>query len=74
MQNRSALRCCDPFGAAGLSGNIVSMANDIDLTDEEISSTNPNAPVYRILAKTPRGRSVKIGGIWKKIHQNGGGY
>ncbi|CAN7714355.1 DUF736 family protein [Rhizobium sp. LjRoot98] len=62
------------FTETGLSGNIASMAYDIDLTGEEISSTNPKAPVYRILAKTPRGRSVEIGGIWKKINQNGSGY
>ncbi len=62
------------FADTGLSGNIASMAYGIDLTDDEISSTNPNAPVYRILVKTPRGRSVEIGGIWKKINQNGSGY
>jgi uncharacterized protein (DUF736 family) len=58
----------------GLSGNIASMAYEIDWTGEEISSTNPKAPVYCILAKTPRGRSVEIGGIWKKINQNGSDY
>ena len=43
------------FTETGVSGNIASMAYDIDLTGEEISSTNPKAPVYRILAKTPWG-------------------
>jgi len=62
------------FNETGLSGNIASMAYDIDLTGEEIGSTNPKAPVYRLLARTPKGRSVEIGGIWKKTNQTGGDY
>ena len=46
----------------------------IDLTGEEITSTNPKAPAYRLLARTPRGRSLEIGGIWKKTNQTGGDY
>jgi len=62
------------FTETGLLGNIASMAYDIDLTGEEITSTNPKAPAYRLLARTPRGRSVEIGGIWKKTNQTGGDY
>ncbi|CDZ67508.1 Hypothetical protein NGAL_HAMBI2605_57890 [Neorhizobium galegae bv. orientalis] len=62
------------FTETGLLGNIASMAYDIDLTGEEITSTNPKAPAYRLLARTPRGRSLEIGGIWKKTNQTGGDY
>jgi uncharacterized protein (DUF736 family) len=62
------------FTETGLLGNIASMAYDIDLTGEAVGSANPKAPVYRILAKTPRGRPVEIGGIWKKANQAGGDY
>ncbi|MDK4713506.1 DUF736 family protein [Rhizobium sp. CNPSo 4039] len=32
------------------------------------------SPVYRLFAKSPRGKHVEIGGIWKKQNQNGGDY
>jgi len=45
-----------------------------DITGEPFSSTNKDAPVYRIHAKSPRGRRLELGGIWKKKNQNGGDY
>lgn len=54
------------FTETGLLGNIASMAYDIDLTGEEITSTNPKAPVYRLLARTPKGRSVEIAASGKR--------
>lgn len=57
-----------------LTGNIASVAYDLDIFGEEFDSTNAKAPVYRLFAKTPRGRRAEIGGIWKKQNQNGGDY
>jgi uncharacterized protein (DUF736 family) len=57
-----------------LSGNIASIAYDIDITGEPFTSTNKDAPVFRIFARSPRGRRVELGGIWKKKNQNGGDY
>ncbi|TBN14909.1 DUF736 family protein [Agrobacterium cavarae] len=57
-----------------LTGNIASLAYDLDIFGEEFDSTNAKAPVYRLFAKTPRGRRVEIGGIWQKKNQNGGDY
>ncbi|MFW8610048.1 DUF736 family protein [Rhizobium beringeri] len=57
-----------------ISGNIASIAYDIDIAGEPFSSTNKDAPVFRISAKSPRGRRVELGGIWKKKNQNGGDY
>lgn len=57
-----------------LTGNIASMAYDLDIFGEPFESTNPKAPVYRLYAKSPRGRRVEIGGIWEKENQNGGKY
>ncbi|WP_349963344.1 DUF736 family protein [Rhizobium sp. ZPR3] len=57
-----------------LTGNIASVAYDLDILGEEFESTNAKAPVYRLFAKSPRGRRVEIGGIWKKQNQNGGAY
>jgi hypothetical protein len=38
------------FGENGtLSGNIASISYDLDITGEEFSSTNPKAPVFRLL-------------------------
>ena len=57
-----------------LSGNIASLAYDIDIVGEAFESTNAKAPVYRLFAKTPRGRRVEIGGVWEKQNQSGGHY
>ncbi|TWB47508.1 uncharacterized protein (DUF736 family) [Rhizobium sp. ERR 922] len=55
-----------------LTGNVASLAYDFDIFGEEFDSPNAKAPVYRLFVKTPRGRRVEIGGIWKKQNQNGG--
>lgn len=57
-----------------LSGNIASIAYDLDISGEEFESTNAKAPAYRLFAKSPRGKRVEISGIWKKQNQNGGDY
>ena len=56
-----------------LTGNIASIAFDIDITGERFDSTNPDAPMYRLYAKTPRGRRIEIGGIWQKDKKSGDG-
>ncbi|MDW9925221.1 DUF736 family protein [Sinorhizobium meliloti] len=57
-----------------LSGNIAPIAYDIDIAGEAFTSTNDKAPTHRIFAKSPRGRRVELGGIWKKKNQTGGDY
>lgn len=57
-----------------ITGNIASLSYDLDVTGEAIASDNPKAPVFRLFGKTPRGRRIEIGGIWKKKNQNGGDY
>lgn len=57
-----------------ITGNIASPSYDLDLTGEPVESNNPKAPVFKLRTKTPRGRSVEIGGIWKKKNQQGGDY
>ncbi|RWG87171.1 DUF736 family protein [Mesorhizobium sp.] len=57
-----------------VTGNIASLSYDLDVTGEAIASNNPKAPVFRLFGKTPRGRRIEIGGIWKKKNQNGGAY
>ncbi|OJU88879.1 MAG: hypothetical protein BGO06_03855, partial [Shinella sp. 65-6] len=57
-----------------ISGNIASISYDLDITGEAFTSTNAKAPVYRLFAKSPRGRRIEVGGIWKKKNQTGGDY
>jgi uncharacterized protein (DUF736 family) len=61
-------------GKKNLKGNIASISYDIDVTGEAFSSDNPKAPAYHLFAKSPRGKRVEIGGIWKKQNQSGGEY
>ncbi|WP_064697723.1 DUF736 family protein [Rhizobium aegyptiacum] len=57
-----------------MRGNIASISYDIDIAGEPYKSENPKAPVDRLFAKSPRGKRIEIGGIWKKQNQNGGDY
>jgi uncharacterized protein (DUF736 family) len=53
-----------------LTGNIASISYDLDITGKENRSTNPDAPVYRLFAKSSRGRQVEIGAIWQRKTRN----
>jgi uncharacterized protein (DUF736 family) len=51
-----------------ITGNIATLTFDIDVTGEAYESDNEKAPVFRLYAKTPRGRSIQIGGIWQRLN------
>lgn len=48
-----------------VSGNVATLAFDIDLIGTPVNSNNEKAPKYRLFAQSPRGRRVEIGGIWE---------
>lgn len=52
-----------------ITGNIATMAFDIDIEGEPLESDNEKAPIFRIFGRTPRGRRVQIGGIWQRLNQ-----
>jgi len=52
-----------------LTGNIASLAFDIDFVGEPITSDNPSAPRFRLLAKTPRNRQIEIGTVWENMNR-----
>ncbi|WP_312367047.1 DUF736 family protein [Ensifer sp.] len=62
------------FNGKKITGNIASVAFDLDITGEAYESTNEKAPAFRLFAKSPRGRNIDIGGIWEKTNQEGGKY
>jgi uncharacterized protein (DUF736 family) len=57
-----------------LTGNIASLAFDIEITGEAFASDNEKAPVFRIYGMRPRDRRIEIGGIWEKESQLGKPY
>lgn len=57
-----------------LTGNIASLAFDIEITGEAYESDNEKAPVFRIYGTTPRGRRIEIGGIWEKTNRESNKY
>ena len=63
----------DPDGQ-GLEGNIASISYDIDVIGQRFVSDNPKAPQFRLYAKSPRGKTVEIGGLWLKENQAGNQY
>lgn len=54
------------------SGSISPLTFDIDISVEPISSDNSMAPTHRVLGRSPRGRLVECGGIWKKQNRDSG--
>ncbi|MGB7244040.1 MAG: DUF736 family protein, partial [Sulfitobacter sp.] len=53
-------------------GSISTLTFDIDITVEPISSDHPMAPTHRVLGRSPRGRLVECGGVWKKQNRDTG--
>jgi uncharacterized protein (DUF736 family) len=43
-----------------------------DITIEPVTSDNPMAPTLGVLGRSPRGRLVECGGIWKKQNRDTG--
>lgn len=48
------------------SGSISTLTFDVDITVEPNNSDNPMAPTHRVFARSPRGKLVECGGVWKK--------
>lgn len=54
------------------AGSISTLTSDIDITVEPVASDNPMASTHRVLGRSPRGRLVECGGIWKKQNRDTG--
>ena len=57
-----------------VTGNIATLAFDLDVTGEGGNRENDKSPVFRLYAKTPRGRPIEVGGIWQRTNKDGGSY
>tara|TARA_R110002012_G_scaffold76445_1_gene192909 strand:- start:1120 stop:1647 length:528 start_codon:yes stop_codon:yes gene_type:complete len=53
-------------------GSISTLTFDLDITVEPVASSNPMAPTHRVLGRSPRGKLVECGGIWKKQNKDTG--
>lgn len=53
-------------------GSISTLTFDLDITVEPVASVNPMAPTHRVLGRSPRGKLVECGGIWKKQNKETG--
>ena len=68
---------CIKFTSADIAtakggGSISTLTFDLDITVEPIASANPMAPTHRVLGRSPRGKLVECGGIWKKQNKETG--
>ncbi|MFG6554481.1 DUF736 family protein [Sulfitobacter sp. 1A16808] len=54
------------------TGSISTLTLDLDITIEPVASTNPMASTHRVLGRSPRGKLVECGGIWKKQNKETG--
>jgi len=62
----------DKIETATGTGSISTLTFDLDITVEPIISDNPLAPTHRVLGRSPRGKLVECGGIWKKPNKETG--
>lgn len=53
-----------------LNGNIATLAFDIDFTGETIASDNPEAPKFRLFARSPKGRRIEVGALWENLNRD----
>lgn len=54
------------------TGSISTLTFDVDVTVEPNNSDNPMAPTHRVFARSPRGKLIEVGGVWKKFNQETG--
>lgn len=52
------------------SGSISTLTFDVGVTIEPNTSDNPKAPTHRVFARSPRGKLVECGDVWKKQNQD----
>ena len=57
-----------------LVGTISTMSFDIDFTGEGVDAGKDGSPAFRLFAKSPRGRSIDVGGIWVRTNKEGNPY
>lgn len=57
-----------------LQGNIATLSFDCDVTGRRVASDNDKAPIYRLTARSPRGREIEVGGIWQRRNRQNGLY
>lgn len=54
------------------SGSISTPTFDVDVMIEPNNSDNPMAPTHRVFARSPRGKLVECGDVWKKENKETG--
>lgn len=52
-----------------IAGNVANLAFDIDFKAVPFESGNEKAPKFKLVAKSPKGRDIEIGGIWERVSQ-----
>jgi len=54
------------------TGSISTLTFDVDVSIEPNNSDNPMAPTHRVFARSPRGKLIECGGVWKKENKETG--
>ena len=53
-------------------GSISTLNFDADVELVPNPSSNDMAPTHRVFSRSPRGRQIEIGGVWKKFNKETG--
>lgn len=51
------------------TGSVSTLTFDLDFTLEPKNSHNPLAPTHIVMARSPAGKAIEVGGVWKKQNQ-----
>lgn len=54
------------------AGSISTLTFDVDIDLVPNPSDNEMAPTHRVFARSPRGRQIEVGGVWKKYSKETG--
>lgn len=59
----------DDIATSRGTGSISTLTFDLDFTLEPKNSQNPLAPTHIVVARSPGGKAIEVGGVWKKQNQ-----
>lgn len=62
----------DEIATSKGEGSISTLKFDVKFKLAPLTSSNPQAPTHRVMAFSPAGSLIEVGGVWKKFNKETG--
>lgn len=62
----------DDIATSKGTGSISTLQFDVDFEVAPLESKNPLAPTHRVMAYSPKGKLIEVGGVWRKFSKTDG--